>query len=260
MNLVKLRDLMTGTSKVRYLLWRALRLPSDITIQLTSGERLSLRPFPSDDIATAFEIFAAQVYESPIPIATDSVSLIVDLGANVGFSGIFFAYRYPGAKIIAFEPHPEHIKIAGLNLQLNNFSQNVDLINAAASTQTKDAFLTNKGVCSTVVSQEVYGAIPIKLINIFDYLKDMEIDILKIDIEGGEFDLINDHRFEKIKAKIIVLEYHINPDFKDACKWCQQKLAEFGYKTELGAWNSSKNGFIWAYKQKYQQAITNLID
>ncbi len=157
---------------------------------------------------------------------------------------------YPTAKIIAFEPHPEHVKRANYNIGLNKLgSKNISLVEAAASNQAGEAFLTDSGVCSTVVSQEnVEGVIPIKLLNIFEYLKDMKIDILKIDIEGGEFVLLNDPHFREIQTRAIVLEYHVNSDYPDAQNWCQQKLAEYGYETKLGAWNGPENGFLWAYK------------
>ena len=244
----RLRDLMTPGSKIRYILWRALRLPVNIKIQLISGEVLNLRPRPSDDIETAFEIFVAQVYKSPISVETGSFKQIVDLGANVGFSGIYFANKYPQARIIAFEPHPQHVQKATYNLALNGSLQRFDLVCGAASSRTQEAFLTNEGVCSTVISERLSGAIPIRLVDVFEYLKEISIDILKIDIEGGEFSLLEDYRFDKLQARIIVLEYHILPDRPDACNWCRQKLAEFGYQTELGAWNGSNNGFIWAYR------------
>jgi FkbM family methyltransferase len=243
----RLRDLMTGESKIRYLLWKALRLPINITIRLTSGERLNLRPLPFDDIETAYEIFVAQVYDSPLPIETDSVKQIVDLGANVGFSGIYLARRYPKAKIIAFEPHPLHAQLARRNLSLNG-SQSLDLVCAAATARTGEAFLTNEGICSTVLSQQLPGSVPIRLLDVFEYLNDTPIDLLKIDIEGGEFSLLEDHRFANLSAKIIVLEYHILSERPDACNWCKQKLAEFGYRIEQGAWDGPENGLIWAYR------------
>jgi FkbM family methyltransferase len=34
--------------------------------------------------------------------------LILDLGANIGASAVWFAVRYPAAHIVAFEPHPDN--------------------------------------------------------------------------------------------------------------------------------------------------------
>lgn len=245
----RLRDLMTGESKIRYLLWRALKLPGNLTIRLTSGERLNVRPLPADDIETAFEIFVAQVYRPPLPIEADSVKLIVDLGANIGFSGIYLGHRYPNAKIIAFEPHPKHAQLATYNVNSNGFGKSFDLVCAAASNCTEEAFLTDKGVSSMVISKEFPGAIKIQILDIFEHLKNTPIDILKIDIEGGEFSLLGDSRFKDLQARAIVLEYHVTKDKPDARDWCQQRLSEFGYRVEAGAWDGPNNGFLWAYRQ-----------
>lgn len=244
----RLRDLMTSESKIRYLLWRGLKLSADITVQLTSGERLNIRPVPTDDLEAAYEIFVADVYRSPLPIEADSVKQIVDLGANVGFSGIYLARRYPKAKIIAFEPHPQHVEKAKYNFQLNGLNQSVELIDAAATDRTGNAFLTDKGICSKVLSKQLSGSFSIHLLDVFEYLNGTPIDILKIDIEGGEFRLIDDTRFRKLQAKIIILEYHIIPERPDARNWCIKKLAELGYRIEQGAWEGSDNGLIWGYR------------
>ena len=245
----RLRDLMTWESWLRYILWRLVKFPVKLTIQLTSGERLTLRPHPSDDVQTAFEIFVAQVYKPPLPLDSESVQSIVDLGANVGYSVIYFARRYPTAKVIAFEAHPLHAKIAKYNLGLNGVSQELDWVCAAASNQTGDAFLTDEGVCSTVISKHSAGSLPVRLVDIFEYLKNKKIDLLKIDIEGGEYRLLEDSRFGNIQAQIIVLEYHITPEKPDGYSWCYQRLNELGYRIEKGAWEGKNNGFIWAYRE-----------
>jgi len=248
MAIKRLRDLLTNKSKINYFLWKFLRSSSNITVELITGEYLDLRAKPFDDVDTAYEIYAEKVYISPCVLEDKSINLIIDLGANVGLSCVYFAHKYPNAKIIAFEPHPEHVKRANHNIELNKLnSKNISLVAAAASNQNGDGFLTDSGVCSAVVSQKIDGAIPIKLLDIFEYLKNMKIDILKIDIEGGEFLLLNDPRFKDIQTKAIVLEYHITPDYPDASSWCQQKPADYGYHVQPGAWNGSENGFLWAY-------------
>ena len=54
--------------------------------------------------------------------------VILDIGANIGTTSLFFASINPNAQIISFEPHPHTIKRAEENIKLNNF-QNIDLIN-----------------------------------------------------------------------------------------------------------------------------------
>jgi len=49
------------------------------------------------------EIFVRQVYREAVRTGRD-VKLIVDLGAYVGYSCIYFLQEYPRARFIAFEP------------------------------------------------------------------------------------------------------------------------------------------------------------
>lgn len=46
--------------------------------------------------------FVAKDYKGS---SADSFGLILDLGANVGYSAIYFSSQYPEAKVIALEPH-----------------------------------------------------------------------------------------------------------------------------------------------------------
>lgn len=42
---------------------------------------------------------------------------ILDIGANIGIASIFFALRYPSAKIYAFEPIPENFELLKRNIE-----------------------------------------------------------------------------------------------------------------------------------------------
>jgi hypothetical protein len=42
--------------------------------------------------------------------------------------------------------------------------------------------------------------------DIFPYTTD--VDLIKIDIEGGEWSILSDSRFKKMRARAVMLEYH----------------------------------------------------
>lgn len=66
---------------------------------------VELRLFTSD-IPIFHQVFAARDYDSPALPAT--AGTIVDLGANIGLASVFFALRYPSARIFALEPDPKN--------------------------------------------------------------------------------------------------------------------------------------------------------
>lgn len=115
--------------------------------------------------------------------------LIVDLGSNYG-EMIFYSSIPKESKIYALEPNPEVFSCLCLNLK--EFS-NVRLIEAAISTSEGTAnFDRNRGhsgrsrVTNGVTNLQIDTVNINRLIADFDY----ERTLIKIDIEGGEFDII----------------------------------------------------------------------
>jgi len=57
-----------------------------------------------------------------------------------------------------------------------------------------------------------YGANKVLPIDVFDFFKAVEgrkIDFLKLDSEGGEYDLVCDPRFADLDARFLVMEWHL---------------------------------------------------
>jgi FkbM family methyltransferase len=83
-----------------------LRLPQyDVVIYLRTG---------TSDYAVLTQVFLEREYE---PLDNlDSVRTIIDCGANVGYSSVYFLKRYPHANVLAVEPDPENAIICQQNL------------------------------------------------------------------------------------------------------------------------------------------------
>jgi FkbM family methyltransferase len=142
----------------------------------------------TSDVKVFDQVFVER--EHDIKSVTGSAMTIVDAGANVGFSSVFFATEYPQARVIAIEPEksnyeqlvrnaaaypnivPVHaalwstrgvVRIANPDAQ--EWAFRVDAVNSGQAVATIPAVAV-----SDVIAQ--YG------------LK--HVDILKIDIEGAE--------------------------------------------------------------------------
>src|SRR6266404_4664431 len=74
---------------------------------------ISLR-LKSSDLATYKKIFIDLEYDFPL---AKSPSVIVDAGANVGFASVFFARKYPNARILAIEPETSNFALLKKNVQ-----------------------------------------------------------------------------------------------------------------------------------------------
>lgn len=160
---------------------------------------------------SAIEIFEYHVY--------DVIDLkgkgVVDIGANIGDSSIFFALK--GAKeVIGIEPLPDVYKEAVENVKLNKLD-NVKLINAAIGSKKGKVVVpcnlgsNNSG--SYKITQEREGCM-------VDMITLSEIDVndpylLKMDCEGCEKDIIMNSYEDLIKFHYILFELHFKGKEKE---------------------------------------------
>src|SRR5262249_17742867 len=73
----------------------------DLWIDRDRPTTLTLRPF-AGDLFILYEVLAFNSYHMASSLLpTDSVRVIIDCGANIGITSLFFAARYPRAKIFS---------------------------------------------------------------------------------------------------------------------------------------------------------------
>jgi FkbM family methyltransferase len=66
------------------------------------------------DLRAFDRVFVSCRYECLEDI--DRVGLIVDCGAHVGYASAYLLTRFPGSKLIALEPNPDHFAVLQANL------------------------------------------------------------------------------------------------------------------------------------------------
>lgn len=114
---------------------------------------------------------------------------IVDAGANVGYSALFFALQHPSARVIAIEPEPSNF---ALLVQNTRTQKNVLPIHAALWPVKASLEIANPQAekWSFQVHQTTEAsAHPVQAMTMEDVMQLTEgepIDVLKIDIEGAE--------------------------------------------------------------------------
>lgn len=150
------------------------------------------------------EIFADESYK----FSTDSINpVIYDCGANIGISCLYFIQKYPTAIITAFEVDPNIVKILKENLDKNNI-KNVEIVNKAVWINNDGVNISLEGSDgASIYSKTNQTKVPsIRLKDLIE--KESKIDMLKIDIEGAEFEVLNDCRNSLANVKNIFIEYH----------------------------------------------------
>lgn len=177
-------------------------------------------------------------------LLNDKVQIIFDLGANQG--GITKEYKkiFQDARIYCFEPFPEMFKKLSDNVIGYD---DVHVYNKAISYKTeKRTFYINENVDTNSLLESQHtgmrsdaqvknrSIIEVEAISLDEFCKDnkiSKIDILKMDIQGGELDalrgaeqLLKDKKIRLIYTEIYFVAQYINqPLFQDIMLFLYQK-------------------------------------
>lgn len=159
------------------------------------------------------EIFKSEVYR----FQTQSERpYIIDAGANIGLSIIYFKRLYPGCRIVAYEPDPQIFSLLTKNISLQRY-EDVDLREAAAwvSDGYLDFFSEGSLAGSTEVDFLKTGNIKrVRSQRLKSDLQEKVVDFLKIDIEGAENEVLFDIEPELASVRNLFFEYHSIPGKK----------------------------------------------
>ena len=157
------------------------------------------------------ELFIEETYTFNSSLANPT---IIDCGANWGLSVIFFKELYPGAQIVAFEPDPQVFKLLSENVTYNGFDD-VQLENKAVwINESELSFFSDKGLggCLTEVGIKKREKVQVKTVRLKEILKNYsQVEFLKIDIEGAEYEVIKDCKDSLSHIKYLFVEYHSTP-------------------------------------------------
>jgi len=152
------------------------------------------------------------VLEGEYEAGFDGVGLdILDIGANVGSFALWASARWPGSAVTSYEPHPGTFALLQQNTRLR---RDIVTVNAALfpGGQKTATFLSRfagdgeSGLASYAGDTFVAGAMVERYeVAVVDPSSLPSADIVKIDIEGGEGDVL-DH-LDLSRTSLVLLEY-----------------------------------------------------
>ncbi|MEQ8426160.1 MAG: FkbM family methyltransferase [Cyclobacteriaceae bacterium] len=180
--------------------------------------KLCARQYPSSDLVTLIEVWGKMEYELSIRSLNSLGStepLIVDAGGNVGYSTAYFKHHFPLAKIICIEPDRSNLLQVKKNIDLNSF-EDVSIIEGALWKQTsklqlRDDYRQGTNASFYVVESSEGDVEGYKLEDLLSDQNWKYIDLLKMDIEGGEKYLLEDEEVAAgilSKSRLIAIEIH----------------------------------------------------
>lgn len=190
------------------------------------------------------DVFQKEIY-SFLPVEN---KIVIDLGANIGDSSIYFAIKN-AKKVIALEPFPKIYEIAKRNVQINNLDNKIILLKAGCSSKLGTILLNpdTEGTGTSISFHKNGVEIPTFTLDHLVKEYDIESGILKIDCEGCEYDAIMGSTNEILqKFSHILIEFH------NGYENLKSKLEESNFVVDVNVISQKRvSGYIYA-AQKHQ--------
>jgi FkbM family methyltransferase len=162
------------------------------------------------DLGVLDEVFRHGWYDFP-PQVRQALHLtrqpveVMDLGAHVGLFGVHVLGHFPDAHITAFEPDPLNREGLRCCIAANRRASQWQVVEACAAAENGSTqFAGGLSLGSRRVTDGSGERVP--TVDVFPHLE--RADLIKMDIEGGEWEILDDSRFRSLRPVAIVLEYH----------------------------------------------------
>lgn len=186
------------------------------------------------------DIFLSEVYKFR---TGKTIPVIVDLGANIGLSVIYFKTLFPGAKIVALEPDPKIFAYLEKNITARRL-EGVKLLNKAAwKENTSLTFHSTGDDGGRLAPLEGSNAVAVEAMDVSPLLKE-KVDFLKIDIEGAEYEILNACRSHLGNVERIALEYHSRAGEEQRLDQILRILREAGFRIHVHPVHTSPHPFL----------------
>lgn len=151
--------------------------------------------FPTIDLVMRDHIRNARTWEPDLghvlrEILPAGPSVFLDIGANVGYFTRFVAASFPHAVVHAFEPHPLTYQVLRMNAwEFGNQIQTWPLaLSDRRGTLALTTSLNNLGDTRGIRSEaRLRTSVVAPSISLDELLPDLRADVVKIDVQGAEF-------------------------------------------------------------------------
>jgi FkbM family methyltransferase len=193
-----------------------------VRYHLRRSDQVAVIRHRSRDVHVLNEIFGGTggrlAYEPPSalsPVLDSKPSPnILDLGGNIGMFGLYALHRWPGASVRSFEPDADNAALLHAAIAENRLQEQWSCTRAAVSNRAgKMAFRGGLSADSHLVDVEsgsgtsaANGDVEVPVADLFAL--EGHRDLVKMDIEGGEWAVLTDPRMAELDADAIVLEWH----------------------------------------------------
>ncbi len=181
--------------------------------------------------------------------------VVIDIGANVGYYVLIECSLIKDkGKVIAIEPDPRSRRLLQMNIERNGYSERVQVLPVAVGAERKkDKMLLGKSFNLSKLNylpeekinggEKIVDKLPLDEI----ILNELRIDVIRMDIEGYEFEAINGMigTLTKFRPRLLLLELHPIPS-QQSMQSFFELMDNLGYELK------------WVMSRQLMKAILNL--
>lgn len=178
-----------------------------------NGPRALLIPDGQIYLDCAQDIIEGRSY--PLPPKDDwPVRCIVDLGAHAGEFTVMAGIRWPEARLVAYEPQPELAELCRQNCELNGVPVEVHAQAVSDEAGVMPLFYSEIGsVASSLCAgkdRDGNTATACQMVEVVSALELLSLfpDVLKLDVEGVEWRILNQIKPHLDRIAYIYVEFH----------------------------------------------------
>jgi FkbM family methyltransferase len=187
--------------------------------QMRGGVRLHTRRNGSD-IHMIDEIWCFRKYDY-FGYRVHPGDVVVDIGGNIGVFTVYAAAECRASRVLVFEPFPENFAMLTRNVEENKLKRVTCVNEAVGRDRGRQLFrlhptdpgssslasLATKGESGTVIEVQCCT-----FLDVFERFGLDQIDYLKMDCEGAEYDILDESANSWLKrVRRISMEYHEHP-------------------------------------------------
>jgi FkbM family methyltransferase len=232
-----------------------------------SGRTLFVR-HPVMDPGMVNEVMNLGVYQPPpaVELALSRVEAphIVDVGAHIGATTLFLLERFPTARVLAVEPNPETAALLRRMIAVNGLEGQCEVVEAAAGVSAGSALMEGYSAFAHLVRADTEetvdvlppmrkyqangaGPVDVEVVDVLPLFSGA--DLVKMDIEGAEWAILEDPRFGSLGISALVLEYHPQgAPQTDTTAAVRALLREAGFTVGEPFQQYGPVGMIWAWR------------
>jgi FkbM family methyltransferase len=212
-----------------------------------SGARFSIR-HRSGDVDIFRKFYAYRLYEWPPEVRARLAGLgrpvnILDLGANIGFFDLHAREQVAIGRVVAFEPDPANSAVFERVRNANR--ANWELVRACAA--NRDGVVSFRRGAHNFSRIDHDSDFTVPAVDVLPYIA--QADIVKMNIEGSEWEILQDPRIAATDV-VWIVEYHRigNPE-DDITSLVRKLFLRCGYATSVTV-SHENNGLVWAWKDR----------